>query len=566
MSITVTHLSKRFNLYARPLHRFKEWATLGRRSYHTAFWALRDVNLAIPSGASTGIIGPNGAGKSTLLKIITGTLFPTEGEAKVEGRVAALLELGTGFHPEFTGRLNIYLNGKMLGLSDDEIAEKFDEIVSFSELGNFIEQPIRTYSSGMTMRLGFSIASCVDPDVLIIDEALSVGDAYFSQKCVRRIREFRERGVTILFVSHDPSAVLTLCDRAVLLEQGVVQREGTPEEVLDFYNARIAQRSASGGMQILVRDEADGSALGTQRSGNFRAVITGVEFRNAKGDASETFVSGEDAALAVRVLFLEDINDPTVGVLIRNRLGIEVFGLNTKGLGRRLGNFRAGESMEVTLSFPLNLGPDDYSITVAAHEDETHLLNNFDWVDKAWRFRVVGGNDYQFYGLAKLCPELAVTKGESARMEDVDRSLRSLLGDSPETLSGGVGDDRFFLEGWRVGEERGVGRVRMIDGRGRFAYVARGGGLVVEGGSKREELRKNMGHGQEACASDAGGGTRGGMWLSWVGGEARGELVGGNAWEFVLPGEVVGKMMVYSLRFEGEGERGFSVGVIRSEE
>ncbi|MBN1868022.1 ABC transporter ATP-binding protein [Candidatus Sumerlaeota bacterium] len=529
MTISVSHLSKCFHLYDRPLHRLGEWMTLGQRSFHRPFWALRDVNLDVAQGSSTGIVGPNGAGKSTLLKIVTGTLFPTEGEVRVEGRVAALLELGTGFHPEFTGRLNIYLNGKMLGLTDDEIAERFDEIVRFSELGQFIEQPIRTYSSGMAMRLGFAIASCVDPDVLIIDEALSVGDAHFSQKCVRRIREFREQGVTILFVSHDPAAILTLCDRAVLLEAGCVEAQGTPRDVLDCYNARIAHRRGEENGQVLVPVS---TGLGTLRSGNFRALIRSVEVLDASDRPCEAVPSGERVTILVRVAFLDDVENPTVGILIRNRLGIDVFGANTAGLGHALGDFRAGETTDVRFEMPVDLGPDEYSITVAVHRDESHLSGNYDWADKAGRFKAVEST-VRFKGIARLNP--TVRHSSPRPIEgDVGDTLDSVFGPPPARLGRDVACDAFFIDGWRsvVGEEE-TGRRRECLGTGRFLFRPAGRRLRIRTGPSRVP-----------------GSAR--PSLRWLGGETvamaeenPGEIV------FELPSDAVGRTRIFSLSLPG---------------
>ncbi|HQH12972.1 MAG TPA: ABC transporter ATP-binding protein, partial [Candidatus Sumerlaeota bacterium] len=199
------------------MDRILDWVVPGAGKRYRDFWALRQVSFSIPKGRSVGIIGANGAGKSTLLKLISGTAKPTSGEVRVQGKIAALLELGMGFHAEFTGRQNIRMNGKLLGLTDDELDERIPKIIAFSELGDFIDQPLRTYSSGMYVRLGFSVVASVDPDILIVDEALSVGDLHFQQKCIRRIREFHEQGTTLLFVSHDPGAVKLLCEEAILL-------------------------------------------------------------------------------------------------------------------------------------------------------------------------------------------------------------------------------------------------------------------------------------------------------------------------------------------------------------
>src|SRR5262249_2947814 len=240
--VSVRGLWKTFKLYRHPLHRFAHSFTGARRYQPTLFHALEDVSFDVSPGACVAFIGPNGAGKSTLLKILTGTLAPTVGTARVEGRVASLLELGTGFHPLFTGRQNVFYNARFLGLTDDEIRDRLGEIEAFSELGAFLERPLRTYSSGMQIRLAFSVAASVSPDILVVDEVLAVGDAYFQQKCIRRIREFREQGVTILVVSHDPSAVKTLCDRALLLHDGRIAEDGAPVGVLERYNALIARK------------------------------------------------------------------------------------------------------------------------------------------------------------------------------------------------------------------------------------------------------------------------------------------------------------------------------------
>ena len=237
--IEIKGLSKRFRVYDRPLDRLKEWLTPKGMSFHWAYWALRDIDLEVKKGSSLGIIGVNGAGKSTLLKILCGTLSPTFGSVEIKGRIAGLLELGSGFHPEFTGRQNIYLNARLLGLSDADIEKKLQSIVEFAELGDFLDHPLRIYSTGMALRLGFSVAANVDPDILIIDEALAVGDAYFQQKCLKYLKDFRAKGGTLIFVSHDPGAVKLLCDSAVLLHKGRIVANDTQK--IMFSNALTNQ-------------------------------------------------------------------------------------------------------------------------------------------------------------------------------------------------------------------------------------------------------------------------------------------------------------------------------------
>ncbi|MDX1385243.1 MAG: ABC transporter ATP-binding protein, partial [Thermoanaerobaculia bacterium] len=233
--IRAQNLSKVYKRYAAPRYRLLEWLTLGAIRRHEELWALRQVSFEVAAGEAVGIVGQNGAGKSTLLKLIVGTTRPTEGSFEVAGRVSALLELGMGFHPEFSGRQNAVMALQMMGAEESEAESRLPEIAAFSELDGFLEQPLRTYSSGMQMRLGFAVATTRRPDILIVDEALSVGDAYFQHKCIRRIRGFKEAGTTMLFVSHDPAAVKTLCDRALLLDGGVLVREGPAEAILDYY-------------------------------------------------------------------------------------------------------------------------------------------------------------------------------------------------------------------------------------------------------------------------------------------------------------------------------------------
>src|SRR5690349_312600 len=231
-AVTVSHIGKRFEIYEKPHHRLLQGLFRGRRQFFREFWALRDVSFAVPKGETLAIIGRNGSGKSTLLQIICGTLAPTMGNVDVAGRVAGLLELGTGFNPEFTGREHVFLNATVLGLTREETAARFDDIAAFADIGSFIDQPVKTYSSGMYVRLAFSVIAHVDADILIVDEALSVGDAYFSQKCMRFLRKFREHG-TLLFVSHDSGAVVNLCNRAVWLEQGRMRGMGDARVICD---------------------------------------------------------------------------------------------------------------------------------------------------------------------------------------------------------------------------------------------------------------------------------------------------------------------------------------------
>ena len=391
-------LGKRYKQYPRPWMRLAEWLSGGRYQGHGEMWALREVSFEVAAGEAVGIVGQNGAGKSTLLKLLVGTTQPTEGSFEVEGRVSALLELGMGFHPEFTGERNAVMALQMLGLSEAEAEALLPSIGEFSELGGFLKQPLRTYSSGMQMRLGFAVATVERPDILIVDEALSVGDAYFQHKCIRRIREFKESGTTMLFVSHDPAAVKTLCDRALLLEGGLLIREGGAEAVLDYYNALIAQREKRASIEQAAAPEARVRT----RSGDGRARISGVEMIDAEGASARSFTTGEAVSLVCRLTFEEELEEYAVGVLIRDRLGNEVFGCNTTLLEVAPLPGRSGEAVEARFDLRLELGYGHYSVTAAIHGPAGHLSANHDWIDNALSFQVIPGDAYRFAGVAHL--------------------------------------------------------------------------------------------------------------------------------------------------------------------
>lgn len=429
--ITINNLSKKFKLYKRPSSRLLELFGLG--VHHDSFWALRNISLEVPRGRALGIVGQNGAGKSTLLKLITGTLLPTEGTIEAKGRIAALLELGTGFHMEFTGRQNIHVNGQILGMTPEELREMEAEIIAFSELGPFIDQPLRTYSSGMVMRLGFAIAQALRPDVLIVDEALSVGDARFSQKCTRRIRDIREQGATILFVSHDPSAVSSLCDEAILLNKGTIQSRGTPRQALEDYNTLLAAEGEGNRAMTVSWVGRDAVRDGARRSGTFQALISRLEVRNEAGNPCEVFQTGDLLRLYICVLFLTPVENPTVGISLRDRLGMDLFGTNTALHGIRPGKFASGEVATFELEFPLRLGYGDYSISVAVHEDETHLESCFEWADNAAVFRVREVEKCRWSGVVHHEAHFHPVTREDGEAT-VTEALQPLFGDLPPDL------------------------------------------------------------------------------------------------------------------------------------
>ncbi|HEY5884885.1 MAG TPA: ABC transporter ATP-binding protein [Pyrinomonadaceae bacterium] len=407
-ALRVDNVSKLYRIYDRPSDRLKEMLTQGLIKRHREFWALTDIGFEVESGTTTGIIGPNGSGKSTLLQIITGTLEPTHGHVYHSGRIAALLELGAGFNSEFTGVENIFMNAALMGLSRAETEALLPQIERFTEIGQFIHQPVKTYSSGMYVRLAFSVAIAASPDILIIDEALAVGDAMFQHRCMRRLKEMQESGVTILFVSHDPNAVRALCSRAILLNAGRVITDGPPDQVLNRYQELIMAREAAyestpdRDAEVVVdensRLENDELPINyTYRHGDGSAEIVGIALLNSARRKVEIVETGESLMLRTRVMFHSDIEDPVCGFLIRNRHGIHVYGTNTELLQVDLSPVCRGEVIEVTFAFDCRLAPDSYSIAVAAHSTDAI---SFDWLDGALFFQVVSGR--QMDGVANL--------------------------------------------------------------------------------------------------------------------------------------------------------------------
>ncbi|HEM8495774.1 TPA: ABC transporter ATP-binding protein [Burkholderia multivorans] len=396
-TITVNNVGKAYKQYPTRWSRLVEWMDPRRRPHHTLHWVLRDVNFTVRAGEALGIIGINGAGKSTLLKMIVGTTQPTVGSVTMTGRVAALLELGMGFHPDFTGRQNVMMAGQLLGYSVDELLTLMPEIEAFAEIGEYIDQPVRVYSSGMQVRLAFSVATARRPDVLIVDEALSVGDVYFQHKSFDRIREFRKLGTTLLIVAHDKAAIQAICDRAILLNAGRLEMEGPPEAVMDYYNAMLADRK-----DHEVRQEKLENGAVQTISGTGEAVIDSVELLDESGETIEVAGVGQPVALRVKVSCVEAIPELVVGYMIKDRLGQTVFGTNTYHLKQVLVDLPKGRSVELRFEFKANLGVGSYSVAVALHTGDAHLTNNYQWRDRALVFNVVNIKMQDFVGVAWL--------------------------------------------------------------------------------------------------------------------------------------------------------------------
>lgn len=453
--LEVVALRKEFRFYPHPWDRLLEWVSGGRLQRGQPFVALDQVSFGVSRGEAVGIIGANGAGKSTLLKILCGTLYPTSGQVVVHGRIAPLLELGTGFHPDFTGRQNIIFNARFLGLGDEEIHERMAAILAFSELGEFIDRPLRTYSSGMYVRLAFAVMAHVNPQLLIIDEALSVGDAYFQQKCIRRIRQFRDEGATLLFVSHDSTAVKTLCSRALLLHHGRVVDMGSPDEVLARYNTLIAREAGSREILQLEAQHGQSEASASQRAGSFAAIIENVRLQDAQGQECRSFIAGEEASITVCGVCLETIVDPTVGVLIRDRLGNDIYGTNTYHQQVTTGQYDFGEQIEVTFRLALNLGPGEYTLTTAMHTLDVHVHDSFDWIERALVFRILPPPEHGFIGAAFLRPQITYRRqgAQSRGCEQWAEVLSQVFGeDFPRQVGMGEQATRWRFSGWYAPE------------------------------------------------------------------------------------------------------------------
>ncbi len=365
--IKIEGVSKKFKFYHSPADRLKE--IIYRKQFHKDFIALDNISFEIDAGQTLGIIGQNGAGKSTLLKILSGIIIPDSGYIQIDGKVTGLLELGTGFNAEMTGLENIYMNGTLIGMKRDEIDHKKQVIIDFSELGEFINEPIKTYSSGMTMRLAFSIAIHADPTCFLVDEALSVGDAYFQQKCMRKIQEFRAAGGSIVFVSHDMDAVKTLCDSAIMLDHGRVIDSGEPKDVVDFYLNMILKKMHLGDVPVQVQVKK----VEKEQKKNNSGISTGevelvfFEIYNENGEEISYIESEKVIKIIYEVKALKDLDEPHYGLMIRNNLGLSVFETNTYCMNLKpeklLKNHNA--KIEWVMDFPLLPGTYSFSIGVA---------------------------------------------------------------------------------------------------------------------------------------------------------------------------------------------------------
>jgi lipopolysaccharide transport system ATP-binding protein len=385
--ISVQNVSKVYHLYQHPFHRVLGALAISRKQ-KAEFWALRNINLRVEKGEVFALLGPNGSGKSTLLQIISGILQPTSGRVHCSGRIAALLELGAGFNPEFSGRENVYLNGEILGLSRKELDQAFPRIEAFAEIGQFIDRPVKEYSSGMYVRLAFSTAIHIDPEVLIVDEALAVGDAIFASRCVQKFDELRRKKVTVFLVAHDLGLIKRLADRAAFMLDGRIVMQGSPKDAVNQYVGFVLDRERAG--KEVREPEAAIAAGSSFRHGDGASRVIDVHILDSAGAVCRAFRPGQSIILRIRASFQKPVSNPVVGILIRNRIGMDIFGTNTRLERAELGDFEPGEEIEVEFELDCLLSRQEYTLTVAVQ-----YWNGLsqDWLDDVLDFRVEDTKD-----------------------------------------------------------------------------------------------------------------------------------------------------------------------------
>jgi lipopolysaccharide transport system ATP-binding protein len=379
--LLVQNVSKVYRLYKAPFDRIRELNPLRSKPLHTDFWALRDVSFSVERGEVVSLVGPNGCGKSTLLQVVSGILQPTTGRVVTRGRVAALLELGAGFNPEFSGRENVFINGEILGISRAEMQRNLPLIEAFAEIGDFIHRPVKEYSSGMYVRLAFSTAIHVNPDILIVDEALAVGDAVFANRCVRKFEELREKKTTVLFVSHDLGLVKQLSNRAIFLLNGRIEAQGEPKHVIDKYIGVVLERQ-----KAFEQSDRRIHPSASNRHGDGSSEILEVTLIDERGRPCGVVTSGERVTIRIRTAFRQRRVEPMVGILIRNRIGMEIYGTNTGIEQVDLGTFEPGEELDIDFQFECWLTPQHYTVTVATQYPDG---SSHDWLDDVLSFEVL---------------------------------------------------------------------------------------------------------------------------------------------------------------------------------
>jgi len=422
-AIKVENLSKCFKIYEDPLDRLKEWVSFGKVNRHYDFWALRDVSFEVPKGQCFGIIGPNGAGKSTLLKVLTRALFPTEGIFQLHGDVYSLLELGTGFNLDLTGRQNIYHSSQLLSIPFDHIQQKLPQIIAFADLGDFMDRPIKLYSTGMYIRLAFSLFASLEPDIFLIDEALSVGDIRFSQKCFAHLESQKAKGKTFLFVTHDMQAVLKLCDRVILLDQGRIKMMGYPIEVVDYYYANqsdVDAQTASGEFRQNSAVSSEGASCPASYRKNFerfhgtrygdrRVEIIGFGTVNEAGSECYSYRTGDSMGIEIWSRAHEDVVDLTMTFQVTDRFGTVVFGQNTYMATKKTMNVRKGKEFLTRIELPCSFFEGEYLVAVGATGCSLEMAEKYyDFFESCLHW-VVGKPAWRtFHGIIEMTPKWQV--------------------------------------------------------------------------------------------------------------------------------------------------------------
>ena len=398
--LIVDGLRKVYKLYDQPSDRLKSF--LLRKQYYRQYTAIETVSFELKAGESLGILGQNGAGKSTLLKMLAGVLLPDQGSISIEGNITGLLELGTGFDNNLTGYENVLINGLLIGMTQQEVEAKRQAIIDFSELHGFISEPMRTYSSGMVMRLAFAIAIHADPQCFLVDEALSVGDGYFQQKCIKKIRQYRDSGGALVFVSHDLNAVKMVCDRVIVLDQGQVVADCDPEQGVNIYNRLLARESQQDQSSLVNR-------VGSHSSQNYGSNYAEFMSIDVAGETSETDVvsSGEKLNIKLHIKANANLPDITVGIMLRDRFGQDIFGTNTHLKGHSM-SLEDGQEITVTYVVMAAIATGKYTITAALHSAENHLMDCFHWCDRIATFEVVGSHGAPFSGVCDLPTEITI--------------------------------------------------------------------------------------------------------------------------------------------------------------
>ena len=420
-------VSKSYSIYESPGDRLKELATFNRRRYHKDFWALRELTFHVRRGETFCVIGENGSGKSTLLQMVAGILHPTKGVVRVHGRVSALLELGTGFNPEFTGRDNVYLNGAILGFSAAEMDRKYKQIEDFAEIGDFINRPVKTYSSGMVVRLAFAVVIHVDPEILLVDEALAVGDLYFRQRCMRKVHELRSRGITILFVSHSMGDVKAIGDRALWLDNGRIRELGSTDMVVAKYLATMVEKDSAylnlstrpaeprSGGRTTAPEVVEGIPNIDHRYGDGRAEIIGIAVLDEFGRPVSLMEPHQHIVVRISVRAKESIALPMVGFMLRNHLGMDFSGTNTAREGHQLPPLAPGDTMTVDFHLHLpELYPASFSFSPAIADGTLLSYKMCDWIDNAVVLQM-GHGEGQIYGFLRLDCRVEVNSRLSSR-------------------------------------------------------------------------------------------------------------------------------------------------------